>query len=260
MATRTGEQHQSFDADDYLRKQYSDVNNPDRVLFRLESFHKAFQRLPSSLKALDYGSGPAILTVISAAARASEIVLSDVAESNLQALRKWLEHDPTAFNWSPFFDHVVQKLEGKSEEEAREREERVRQVVKDVVHCDIDNDPPISKGFEGPYDVVIDSGCLAAACTTTESYNVGVAKLASLLKPGGTPIIFTSQREKTGAYTVGSKIYNVLALNGEYVTKVLQDKGFSEIIVNLYRFERCNPRDESDITVGYLFITAKKNY
>ncbi len=258
----TGEQHHSFDADDYLRSTYWDVNIPDKILFRLESFHKAFQTLPPSLKVLDYGAGPAMLTVISAAGRASEVVLSDVAESNREALRKWLGRDPTAFNWSPFFDHVVQKLEGKSEEEAREREERVRQVVKDVVHCDIDKDPPITKGYEGSYDVVIDSGCLQAACTTTETYEKGITKLASLLKPGGTLMIFTTQREQNGSYVVGSKTYKTLALTGQYVTEVVQEQGFLEVSLNLCSRQSTDAtRDNRDFTTsGYIFVTAKKNY
>ncbi len=254
----TGEQHRSFDANDYLKRRYYDVNIPDR-LFRAECFHKAFQALPSSdLKVLDYGSGPVITTLFSAAPRASEIVLSDVAEGNREALRKWLRRDPTAFNWSPFIDYVVQKLEGKSEEEAREREERIRQVVKDVVHCDIDEDPPISRGFEGPYDVVIDAGCLVVACTTAERYRKGIAKLAGLLKPGGTLMMFCSEREQTAEYTVGSVSYNVLAVNGEFITKVLQEQGFSEVSVNLFS-QHGKTSSVGGLLKGWLFTTAKKN-
>ncbi len=250
-----------FDADDYLRRTYWDVNIADKILFRLENLHKAFQTLPSSLKVLDYGAGPVFLSVISAAGRASEIVLSDVAEGNREALRRWLRHDPTAFNWSPFFDHVVQKLESKSEEKAREREERVRHVVKDVVHCDINEDPPVSKGFEGPYDVVLDSWCLQDACKTSESYEMGVAKLVHLLKPGGTLMIFAAERKQSGTYVVGPTTYKTLAMTGESVAKVVQEQGLSEISVNqCRRIYTDDPRDDRDFTtVGYLFVTAKKN-
>jgi len=74
------------------------------------------------------------MNTISAAAHASELVWSDYSKGNLGTLQKWLEKDPTAHNWTPFFDKVVKYLEGKSEKEAREREEVVRQVVK-VAHC-----------------------------------------------------------------------------------------------------------------------------
>ena len=258
----TGEQYQAFDPEDYLKTTYYDVNVPDKILFRLESLHRAYQLLPSFLKVLDYGAGPAIFTVISAASRASEIVLADVAEGNRKALWKWLSRDPTAFDWSPFFDHVVQKLEGKGEGEAREREERVRQVVQDrVVYCDINEDPPVQRGFEGPYDVVMDSWCLAYACARKEMYEKGIAKLAGLLKPGGTLMIFASQRNQPGSYMVGSTTFNSLPLNGEYISKVVQEQGMCEVSVNLRsREETNNPLYSRDPTnIGYMFITAKKN-
>ena len=256
----TGEQYQAFDPEDYLKTTYYDVNVPDKVIFRLESLNRAYQALPPSLKVLEYGAGPTIFTVISTARRASEIVLADVAESNRRALWKWLRRDPTAFNWSPFFDHVVQKLEGKGEEEAREREEKLRQVVKDVIHCDINEDPPVQKGFEGPYDVVMDSWCLPYACETREAYEKGIAKLAGLLKPGGTLMIFASQRTQPGSYSAGSAVFKSLPLSGEYVSKVVQEQGFSEVSVNLCsRQYTDNPLDSRDPTnVGYMFVTAKK--
>lgn len=257
----TAEKYQAFDPEDYLKTTYYDVNIPDKILFRLESLHRAYQGLPSaSPKVLEYGAGPAIMSAISAAGRASEIVLADVAESNRQTLWKWLRRDPAAFNWSPFFDHVVQKLEGKGEEEAREREEKVRELVKDVVYCDITEDPPVQKGFEGPYDVVMDSWCLAYACETREAYEKGIAKLACLLKPAGTLMIFATRREKQGSYSTGSAVFKSLPLSGEYVSKVLQDQGMSEVSVKLCRRQDTdNPLDSRDPTnIGYMFATAKK--
>ncbi len=256
----TGEQYRLFDADQYLKTTYYDVNISDKVLFRLDSLHRTYQDLPSGLSVLEYGAGPTIFPVISAAARASEIVLADVGEGNREALWKWLGRDPTAFNWSPFFDHVVQKLEGKSEEEARAREERVRLVVKDVVHCDINEDPPVMKGFEGPYDVVMDSWCLANACATREIYEQGIAKLAGLLKPGGHYMIFATQREQAGSYVVGSSRYQALPLSGDYLTKVVQDQGLSEVTLSLCdRQDTGHPLDDRDPTnTGYMFVTARK--
>ena len=51
-------------------------------------------------------------------------------------LRRWLNNDPTAFDWSSHFDHVVMKLEEKDKNEARAREVRLREAVKDVAFCD----------------------------------------------------------------------------------------------------------------------------
>ena len=61
--------------------------------------------------------------------------------------KKWLMEDPEAFNWSPYFSYVVEKLENKSKEEAEEREEQARRLVKAVVHCDIRETPPIESDY-----------------------------------------------------------------------------------------------------------------
>ena len=179
---------QPFDTEAYLKTRFAGVNARDRMTFQLDYFHDVFLRLQACdcSGALDYGTGPAITSIISAARLASNIVLSDYAESNRQALEKWLTNDPNAFDWSSYFDYVVQKLEGKSQAKAREREERLREVVKEVAYCDINADPPVTTGFPGPYDVVIDSGCINAASHSIEEFVEGVRKLTAMLKSGGT--------------------------------------------------------------------------
>ena len=85
-----------------------------RIQHPLRCYHEAFQSLPSSsnLKVLDYGSGPVIVATISAATKASEIVLSDYLDKNRKALQQWLDGDCAAFDWSPHFRFVVRDLEG----------------------------------------------------------------------------------------------------------------------------------------------------
>ena len=69
-----------FSASDYLQRYYSDLSNHHFI--SLDFYHDAFQSLPSGLRILDYGTGPSVLTTISAAPKASEIVLSDLADVN----------------------------------------------------------------------------------------------------------------------------------------------------------------------------------
>ena len=253
----------SFDSDAYLRARFNDSNVPDRVLFLLDSFHKAFLLLPSqSLKILEYGTGPVVMNSISAAAHASELVWSDYSENNLEILRKWLGKDPTAFNWSPFFDNVVKKLEGKSEKESREREDVVRKVVK-VAQCDINADPPIQKEFQGPYDVVIDSFCLICACYTKEKLRIGLSKLFGLLDVGGTFMMCAAEMRTvvTSEYAVGSGKFPYLGVTGEYLEMVLEEQGLTDVNV-----QRCTA-DPDTLTqlgyhvtdlIGWVFITGIK--
>ena len=219
-----------FKSNYYLAKRYKDMTNETRIHFILRFYHEPFQTLPYSLNILEFGCGPIIQHSISAAAHASEVVFSDIVASNREAVKKWLRKDPAAFNWSPHFDYVVQTLEGKGEKEAREREETLRKVVKGVVHCDVLEDSVIQKGFEGPYDVIIEQGCLVAACPTPESFKLYLERLTRLLKPGGrmvTCFAACDMKERTTHYTVGGKLYHSVCIDRDFLREGLKEVDFT---------------------------------
>ena len=254
-----------FDSDAYLRPRFSNVAKNIRAWTPLRGFHEAFESLTgSSFKILDYGCGPVIQNSISAAAHASEIVFCDIAGSNLEAVRKWLKNDAAAFDWTPHFDYVVQTLEGKGEKEARKREAKLRAVGKGPVHCDISGEPVIEKGYEGPYDVVMEAGCLQVASTSSESFKQNVAKLVTLTKSGGTLMLWgddISMERPTVVYSVGNKEFSCLCITKEFVAEALREAGCSELQTQFWPIETSDTSrhiKEKAGMKGYYFITAKK--
>ena len=252
-----------FDSLSYLKARFADISLRSRVQFPLECLNNIFKSLPHSLKVLDYGSGPVIMSTISAAGHASEIVLSDYSDANREELKKWLNDDPAAFDWSPHFDHVVLKLEGKDENEARAREARLREVVKDVAFCDINADLPLETTCLGPYDVIIDSCCLASTYLTRDSFENGINKLSAFLKRGGTLISYAGEQkkdEKMGIYYAGTKPFQILPTTANFVEDILQRQGFTDIDVKMCM---CSEEDKikhayATSLIGFRFITAKK--
>ena len=247
-----------FDPDDFLANLYRDLSSEacNNMRHKLQSYHEAFQALPFSLKILEFGCGPVIQHAISAAAHASEVVFSDISESNREAVKKWLQKDPTSFNWSPHFDHVVQIFEGKGEKEAREREETLRHVVKAVVYCNVLEDTTLEEGFEGPYDVIIESGCLAAACTSTESFKEAVLRLNRLLKPGGRMLMWGPENDmKKGriGYIVGGKKFNCLCYDRNFLCETFKETGFKMEYIKFY-----DP-DSVYVSDGRYFANVIKN-
>ena len=223
----------NFDASSYLQKRYVDLNDL-KTKGVLDHLHHLFGNLGKDkdrLKVLDYGSGPAVQNCISVAARASEIVFSDISSANREAIQKWLDGGADAFNWSPHFDYVVKTLEGKGEKEAREREQRVRQISK-VAFCDALSETPIEKGYKGPYDVILQFSCLESACSNKESYITCMKVLTSLLKPGGM-MINSSSNGLTNYeglhYRVGERDQACIRLTTEYVVSVFEECGFEDI-------------------------------
>ena len=164
----------------FLRSYYCNAAYQDRIQHTLRCYHEAFQTLPNGLKVLDYGSGPSILSIISAATKASEIVLSDYTDNNRKFLCQWLDRNSVAFDWSPYFHFVVKELEGKRESEVEERQEQVRKLVKAVVHCDLTQDPPIDRSYDQLYDIVLCTNLPQVVTTSTCLMPVDSASLSSL--------------------------------------------------------------------------------
>ena len=245
-----------FDSSTYLAN-LDNETNPTYRPFLLRCYHEAIQCLPSGLSVLDYGSGPSYFSTISVATKASEIVLSDYTESNRKALRQWLNKDPDAFDWSPYFSHVVQKLEGKAEEEVEKRQELVREVVKAVVPCNLMQDPPIEGGYDKEYDVVLCCLCVAAAARTSEDHFQGIAKLGKLVKPGGMLLIYEPEMKTCGqgAYYFGESSFVLYGVTSEVITKALKSAEFTEISV-----KSCNHQRKSRVlnSLGFMFVQCRK--
>ena len=85
-----------FDTQDFLRDYYT---TPGYIVqtFPLPHLYNFYQSLGSEcLRILEVGSGPSIASVVSAAQYASEIVIAEYGESHRQAVRQWLDKEPTA--------------------------------------------------------------------------------------------------------------------------------------------------------------------
>ena len=164
--------------------------------------------LSPNLKVLDYGCGPAIINVMSAARKASEIILAEYTEQSRKYLHQWLNGDETVFDWSTHSKFVVQELEGKSEKEVKERQDLVRKLVKAVVHCDITQEPPIEPGYDNVYDVVICSLVFEGTAHDSKEYAAYIARVGNLVKNGGTFLIYGVENP-FGYYMVGDLKFHV---------------------------------------------------
>ena len=71
---------EEFDPWDFIKDYYlvtDDTELPAQTQHTLRCYHETFQKIPHDVKVLDYGAGPVVFYVISAAAKASEIVLAE---------------------------------------------------------------------------------------------------------------------------------------------------------------------------------------
>ena len=253
-----------FNPNDYLQAYYSVANLGPFHLFKLNTLHEFYQSYPPSakLKILDIGSGPIIANTISAAPYAAEIVLSEYTEANRSALLQWLNNDPNAFDWTHVFKHIVVDLEGKTKEEVPIRAELVRKVIKAVVPCDVNKNPPIPTQYVDQYDIVTDFLCLVSACATTEDYTAALVRLHALLKSGGKIVLYTPEYGNTlvpVSYPVGPYNFFDLPLSKDEIFKSLEQAGFCDIQRSAKTREDLGfPDDFEPEVVALSFITASK--
>ena len=158
---------------------------------------------------------------------------------------------------------MVQTLERKGEKEAREREEMLRKVVKGVVHCDVLAEPPIEKGFEGPYDVLIEGG----ACTSFESFKKALVSLTQLLRPGGNIIMwdtfFSGMEQCTTVYSMGDKEYNCLCTEKEFVIDAVKEAGLTIEHMHNIEYDRSKNKQAHCVSTritGLLLPTCQKEH
>ncbi len=100
--------------------------------------------------------------------KASKIVLSDFLQQNREEIKKWLEDQPDAFDWTSAIASSL-TLEGKHSDcdEVGKHTAMLRDKTA-VVPCDLTAENIIAEGYEGPYDIVNCIGVLDAICATKD--------------------------------------------------------------------------------------------
>ena len=180
------------------------------------------------VEVLEYGAGPSLMSTISSVTKASEIVLAEHAKNNRKAISQWLNKDSNTFDWSSHFDYVVKELEGQtSSVVVKEREEKVRKVVKAVVHCDVTKDPPMQEHYK-QYDVVITSLVAEAVATNLEEVALYLQRIGTLVKPGGT-LLYYGVENRVGYFAIYDERFPNVHATAEFIMSVLDGSGFKDL-------------------------------
>ncbi len=172
-----------FDPVAYLDEYYADLGAENLALLRFLA--EAYQDVPPGGVLLDFGGGPTIYPLISAASRVEEIHFSDFLDPNLEEVRKWLASDPAAFDWTPFVKVALEMETGAASghSDVLEREREIRRRVTKLLRCDASRSPPIDGPLEG-YDILVTNFCAESATADRSQWRTSVGNIVSLLKPG----------------------------------------------------------------------------
>ncbi|XP_062518691.1 nicotinamide N-methyltransferase-like [Corticium candelabrum] len=267
MASSRELYQEQFDPDAYLSTYFSfcEQNEPTDVHIRstrewqLAKFHRFYSTLQldaavdKRLHILEFGGGPGLYSLVSAAPYAEEIVFSEFVARNREVVDAWKKKGPVSA-YRPIIRYVVQSVEGRADEEVDHREQELRDKIVSVVPSDISQDPPVAdpQGKQ-TYDVLSTHFCLLTACESISMYRTALQKLSALVRPGG--YIIASEILGASFYMVGGIKFPNILLTGEVMRQAFTDAGFSEEL----SFHSL-PLEPSEVADGtdYVIVTARK--
>uniref|UniRef100_V5HIM3 Putative nnmt/pnmt/temt family n=1 Tax=Ixodes ricinus TaxID=34613 RepID=V5HIM3_IXORI len=201
----------------------------------LEVLHDIFQSgLVQGNTLLDVGSGPVVTNVLLGSSRCNHIVMSDLVEANRLELKKWLNKDEDAIDWT-FRAEKVAVVEGYTDlrKGALEIIERTRLAVRKVVPCDVLEPGVLPEEHRQTFDVIISSGCLESATADHESFRKAVCNVGTLAKPGGLLVLLGAGGVKS--YPVGDVDFAHANLTEKVIEEAIKDAGFQMEIYHPHR-------------------------
>jgi len=249
----------AFNPKEYLTEYYSTVGFENRSL--LEFFVEAYQDIPKNSLILEFGGGPTVYQLITAAKYAKTIHFSDHLDSNLQEVRLWRSVAKTAFDWNMFF-HQALTIEGVkniNKSIIERRKNLVRKKIIRFVHCDAFKTHPLGPVYHSYFDVVSVNFVAESITNNHESWKQVFKNIHSLLKKDGHLIMTTIKEAKY--WHVGKKLFPAVSISEHHLNEILKELGFKEKFL-LMRSISAETIDKNGKGIqgyqGMIFLRAKK--
>ncbi|XP_053549938.1 phenylethanolamine N-methyltransferase [Bombina bombina] len=221
--------YQKFNPRAYLQNNYvpprADFSCEDSVVpWKLRCLAEACSKGEIRGRTLvDIGSGPTIYQLLSAFELFQEVVMTDYLEVNREEVKRWIDDEPGAFDWSPYIKHVC-SLESKGEL-WQEKQNRLRKRITRVVPVDIHQPCPLGKEFtSGSVDALVSSFCLEACSPNRESFEQALKNITGLLRAGGHLLLIGALEESY--YLAGEARLSVVPVTEEDVRTALCNAGY----------------------------------
>ncbi|XP_067662078.1 phenylethanolamine N-methyltransferase-like [Haliotis asinina] len=231
---------EAFDAEVYLDMYYgslrSEIAAGEMIPFMLRSFHDVFSKGEiTGKRLLDVGTGPSILSIISASQHCDAVYLSDFLPQCRNVLKDWVDGQ-LADKFNTFLEYVI-NLEGTGET-VQCRENKIRSKIAGILPIDLYKEKPFEPSHLLPFDVVTTSLCLEAVSEDFTAYGVFVKRIAKLVGKGGHVVLYAVLGDTT--YYVGKEEFKSLTISREQIEKIWINAGF----VITYSRENALPENE----------------
>ncbi|XP_066461684.1 nicotinamide N-methyltransferase-like [Eleutherodactylus coqui] len=179
---------------------------------------------------IEIGAGPTIHYILSACEIFQKIYLTDYSQGNLDEIKKWLNRENDAFDWSPYLRFVCDLENNRSTPNGKE--EKIRRKVS-LMKCDVTLTNPLQPNSLPLTDCVLLTSCLICACKTFTDLKIALKNTVSLLKPGGHLIMY----DYLGAsyYLLGEKKFPLLSLDENIVLEAVVESGCKVVECQMFK-------------------------
>ena len=238
----------SVDAGYYLKRRFSDPTDKERGAqpFYLRSIHNFYQKFSGfwntgSAKLLEYGGGPVIYSLISAAPFVSEVTFADYQQTNIDEVLAWKNCSKGHHDWTPYFKYVISQLEGNdSDEGVVQRQDELRAKCKEFLCGNLlaknvlSSDSEPSDGFYEKFDIVSSNFCCDVVATDVKEYQSYVQSVGELVKPGGFIISLVSLEESYWHTSYSDERLFHLYLTKDDAEKAYSEAGFDIVYTDIH--------------------------
>lgn len=251
------ETFQVFEPSEYLKEYYSNIGPENHGL--LEFFAEAYEGIEDNSLVLEFGGGPTIYQLITAARKAREIHFSDFLGRNLKEVDDWRKHPGKAFDWAPFFLEALH-LEGLKQvtfNDLASRMQLVRKKMKRFLYCDAFLDDPLGPDYRHFYDVVSTNFVVDSITTDKRVWTQLMKNTSSMLRRRGGDLILTSLKEAE-YYRVGNRKFPAVYLTEGDIVLTLKELGFQDFLLRSIPAEAEGENEGYKGYNGMIFIRASR--
>ena len=171
---------------------------------------------------LEVGSGPTVHNIPLFIPYVGSVDMSDYLENNLAQIRKWVNRDPKAHDWSAYIGECLRIEQGSYEPaDIEKRADAMRQKIRMLRHVDLSQPKPL--GDESVYPLVTAFYCMGGATKSIEQWQQFMGGIMSLVAPKGRLII--TDFKKATSYHVGEAIFPNATIDEHVMASVLKNSG-----------------------------------
>jgi len=225
----------------------------------LAFYAKVYKNLGKDSTLLEFGGGPTIYSLISAAAQVNEIHFCDYLKANRDEIKLWKRNSDTAFNWDIYFQRAL-TLEGRKSIDNKAittRKVALREKLKKIVRANAFKQDPINKTFRNKYDIISVNFVPESITDSEEKWEKTVMNITSVLKNGGTLVM--TALENAGYYKVGNKSFPAVDISTKKMKSLLLKLGFKTTYLHSIPAEELNEKSPKyEGYKGFIFVVATK--